>query len=161
MNNFKITLFILFVLIATISITYAAPANVNTNTNSNTSTNSNTVTNTESKHPVSPALGPTVIGSSDSCMGSTSAGAQVIGFGLSIGSTYKDIECNRRKNIIMLHNIGEKELVNALLCTDPIINAAIKAVGSAHQKSVCIKLDKELKKQKPTSVKSTKQKFNE
>src|SRR5574338_1159400 len=137
---------------AALSGSSADVSSTNQNQNTNQSSNMNTVlnsastgdsaasvsiTNNAAKAPRSvkvkstpdvnaPALAS---GGDDICMGSSSAGAGVAGAGISIGSTWTDENCNRRKNATLLANMGHKVTANFLLCEDEAIRKAFAASG--------------------------------
>lgn len=58
-------------------------------------------------------------------MGSTSAGAQAVTFGVSLGSTWTDAACNRRYNAQLLDGLGMTEAAVALLCQDATVERAM------------------------------------
>lgn len=61
---------------------------------------------------IAPSINPTA-----SCMGSTSAGAAGSTFGLSLGSSWTDDDCNFRVTADMLHGWGLKDDALAVLCS--------------------------------------------
>jgi len=83
----------------------------------------------QKRNPVSTAYSGQLVAADDTCMGSTSAGAQAIGFGLSIGSTYQDSDCVRRKDARELHNMGLKDAGIALMCQNANVRKAMLASG--------------------------------
>lgn len=62
--------------------------------------------------------------SAGTCMGSSSVGGQGVGFGVSIGSTWNDDDCNRRRYSAILQSLGETEAAIQLLC----LNKEVKSV---------------------------------
>ena len=62
-------------------------------------------------------------------MGSTSAGAQGVGFGVSLGSTYTDSDCIRRKDARELHNMGHATAAIHLLCQNDAVRQAMEDAG--------------------------------
>ena len=62
-------------------------------------------------------------------MGSTSMGAQGIGFGVSLGSTWHDEDCVRRKDARELHNMGHKVAAIALMCQNDNVREAMENAG--------------------------------
>ena len=62
-------------------------------------------------------------------VGSTSGGASGPGFGVSLGSTWTDEDCERRKNAAILFNMGHAATARHLLCSNPAIAAAFAASG--------------------------------
>lgn len=67
--------------------------------------------------------------SNDTCMGSTSAGLQAPGFGISGGSTWTDKNCVMLKNSRELWNMGLKEAALARMCMDSDNKEAIELSG--------------------------------
>jgi hypothetical protein len=67
--------------------------------------------------------------SNDTCMGSVSAGGSGPGFGISVGSTYKDGNCVMLKNSRELWNMGFKAAAVALMCTDAANKEALELTG--------------------------------
>jgi len=80
--------------------------------------------------PVASAIAPALTSGSDTCMGSSSIGAQGVGLGMSFGSTWTDDNCVMLKNSTMLWNIGKPEAAIALLCGNPQIRKALEASGT-------------------------------
>lgn len=117
--------------------TTAGSANVtgggNANSNSTNSSNGNStnvdVSNNAPASPVSTAAAPALIAAEDTCMGSSSAGAQSMGFGLSLGSTWQDTDCVRRKDARELHNMGHKNAAIALMCQNDKVRKAMEDAG--------------------------------
>lgn len=66
----------------------------------------------------------------DTCMGSTSAGVQAVGFGVSVGSTWVDENCKRLKNSRELRLMGYGEAALALMCQDPAVALAMRTAGT-------------------------------
>ena len=74
-----------------------------------------------------PALSTTL---TETCMGSTSGGISVMGFGGTLGTTWNDAQCVRRLNAReMAQTLGDRDAARALLCQDKDIAAAYAAVG--------------------------------
>ena len=71
-----------------------------------------------------------LVAADDTCMGSSSAGAQGIGFGLSLGSTWTDGDCVRRKDARELHNMGYRPAAIALLCQSETVRKAMATAGT-------------------------------
>jgi hypothetical protein len=66
----------------------------------------------------------------ETCMGSSSGGVSVMGFGISGGSTWKDEECIRRLNSRELaQTLHEYDAAKELLCGNPEINEVYKVLG--------------------------------
>ena len=74
-----------------------------------------------------PALSTTL---TETCMGSTSGGISVMGFGGTLGSTWNDKQCVRRLNAReMAQTLGDRDAARALMCQDADVAAAYQAVG--------------------------------
>jgi len=96
----------------------------------NNAGNSQSVNNeAQKRNPVSTAFAAPLVAAEDTCMGSSSVGGQGVGFGLSVGSTWRDADCVRRKDARELHNMGEPGAALALLCQSADVAAAMKAAG--------------------------------
>ena len=67
--------------------------------------------------------------SNDTCMGSVSVGGAGPGFGISVGSTYKDDNCVMLKNSREMWNMGFKAAAVALMCTDSANKEALEMTG--------------------------------
>lgn len=80
--------------------------------------------------PVASAWAAPLTASNGTCMGSSSMGAQGVGFGVSIGSTWNDAGCDRRYNAQALAAVGMRQAAVALLCQDPNIKAAMETAGT-------------------------------
>lgn len=66
----------------------------------------------------------------ETCMGSTSAGGAGLGFGFSIGSTWRDGECVRRLNARELAaTLGDREAAREVLCANEDIFRVYNALG--------------------------------
>lgn len=75
---------------------------------------------------VAPALTTTF---SETCMGSTSAGAGFAGGAVSIGSTWEDEACIRRLDAREVKSMGDSETAKEIMCGSPEVRAAFKRVG--------------------------------
>jgi hypothetical protein len=76
-----------------------------------------------------PALSTTL---TETCMGSTSGGVSVLGFGGTLGTTWNDNQCVRRLNAReMAQTFGDRDAARALLCQDPDVAEAYAAVGQS------------------------------
>jgi alkylhydroperoxidase/carboxymuconolactone decarboxylase family protein YurZ len=64
------------------------------------------------------------------CLGSVSAGGAGAGFGVSIGGTYVDTECQLRLNARTLATLGYTVAAREEMCLDPQVRAAMLAAGS-------------------------------
>ena len=76
------------------------------------------------RNPVNSAYAGPLTSSDDTCMGSSTAGGQGMTFGLSLGTTWTDDNCVRRKDARELYNMGYKKAAKALHCQDANIKAA-------------------------------------
>lgn len=87
------------------------------------------ITGTQTLKNVPAVSAPALTTSNDTCMGSTSGGAAVAGFGITIGSTWTDTNCKRLKNSRELWNMGMKAGALALLCMDKENREALEMTG--------------------------------
>lgn len=66
----------------------------------------------------------------ETCMGSSSLGGSVLGFGISAGSTWRDIECMRRLNARELANtLGDRQAARELMCGNEDVYRIYNALG--------------------------------
>ena len=72
---------------------------------------------------------PPLVSSNDTCMGSSSGGVGVAGFGLSIGSTWADTNCKMLKNSRELWNMGMRGAALARMCMDAENKEALELSG--------------------------------
>ena len=84
----------------------------------------------QKRAPVSTAFAAPLVAADDTCMGSSSAGGQAVGFGLSVGSTWKDADCVRRKDARELHNMKQYGAALALMCQNADVAAAMQTAGT-------------------------------
>jgi hypothetical protein len=84
----------------------------------------------QKRNPVSTAFAAPLAVGGESCMGSSSAGGQGVGFGLSLGTTWHDKSCERRKDATQLHNMGQQKAALALLCQSDEIAEAMNTAGT-------------------------------
>jgi hypothetical protein len=80
--------------------------------------------------PVMTAYAAPVIATEDTCMGSSSVGAQSMAFGLSVGTTWRDENCQRLKNSRELNAMGFNGAAVALLCVDDDVRDAMTTAGT-------------------------------
>ena len=73
--------------------------------------------------------GPALTSSNDTCMGSTSGGIGVAGFGFSLGSTWTDKNCTMLKNSRELWNMGMRAAAMARMCMDSENKEALELTG--------------------------------
>lgn len=91
----------------------------------------------EADIPVSSAYAPALTSSDDTCMGSSSVGGQGVGFGLSLGTTWEDEDCRRRKNARFFHNTGNTGVAITLMCEDDEVYNAVMVAGTREQRAYC------------------------
>jgi hypothetical protein len=73
------------------------------------------------------AYAPPVTGGTNPCARGASGGGSVAGFGLAIGGSWSDPECERRNLSALLHNQGQPVLAQEVLCeTDTVRRARIR-----------------------------------
>jgi len=65
----------------------------------------------------------------ETCMGSTSAGAGWVGFGFSFGTTWRDSACVRRLDARQLSAIGYNLGAKELMCDSDAVRQALKRAG--------------------------------
>jgi hypothetical protein len=65
----------------------------------------------------------------ETCMGSTSAGAGWVGFGFSFGTTWRDSACVRRLDARQLAAIGYNLGAKELMCDSDAVREALKRAG--------------------------------
>ena len=63
-------------------------------------------------------------------MGSSSIGGQGVGFGLTIGTTWTDTNCQRLKNSRHLASLGFSRAAVALVCVDEDVRDAMASAGT-------------------------------
>lgn len=83
----------------------------------------------QARDPVSTAYAAPLAAANGTCMGSSSAGAQGIGFGLSLGTTWRDDGCDARYDAVALQAIGETVAARVRLCLKPEIAEAFERAG--------------------------------
>jgi hypothetical protein len=106
---------------------------LNTNSNNENSNNDSSQStyyhnSTSISNPNVPSVNiPTVYrgNQSDSCLGSAQGGANTGAFSFSLGSTTRDLNCERIKNVRLLISIGLKDAAVALLMQDSAFASAI------------------------------------
>jgi hypothetical protein len=88
------------------------------------------VAQAQARNPVSTAFAAPLTAAEDTCMGSSSAGGQGVGFGLSLGTTWHDKDCVRRKNARELYNMHQQKAALALLCQSEDVAQAMTTAGT-------------------------------
>lgn len=94
--------------------------------------------------PVSTARAPALTSSNDTCMGSTSVGAQGLLIGLSFGTTWTDNDCITRKDARFIHNTGHRTVALSLMCGKESVRAAVARAGTPEQRAACSITDAEI-----------------
>lgn len=136
-------------MVAALSVASAQPiqtesTNTNTSTNTNNSTSTNTNTNTSDntnknyseststvKSPPPTAVAPAVTTiNNDVCAVVASGAVQTQIFGISMGGTLRDMNCERIKLSKNLFDMGMKVAAVATLCQDERVFAAMMAAGT-------------------------------
>jgi hypothetical protein len=82
-------------------------------------------THNMAKIPIQQAYAAPLSASNGTCMGSSSGGAQGMGFGVSLATTWHDTGCDRRYNAQMLNQLGARDAALALMCQEPQVRAAM------------------------------------
>lgn len=100
-----------------------------TSSSNNSSQNVNVNTYDE-RDPVHTAYAAPLAAGEDTCMGSTSVGAQAVTFGLSFGTTWQDDNCRRLKNSRQLVALGYHRAATALMCVDEDVREAMVEAGT-------------------------------
>jgi hypothetical protein len=67
---------------------------------------------------------------SEVCLGSMSAGGSAAGFGLTVGGTMVDQECQLRMNARTLATLGYNAAAREEMCIDPVVRAAMQSAGT-------------------------------
>ena len=71
---------------------------------------------------------PSIAGGANPCVIGVSGGGAVAGFGISFGMTRNDEGCERRNIAALLHNMGEREVAQEVLCeTESVRQARLRA----------------------------------
>lgn len=125
----------LFVMATTLSIAQpivTESTNTNTNTSNNTNTNrsySDTTSTVKSPPPTAVAPAVTTI-NNDVCAVVASGAVQTQIFGISMGGSFRDMNCERIKLSKNLFDMGMKVAAVATLCQDERVFAAMMAAGT-------------------------------
>ena len=111
------------------TVSNSVPVTANTGVdarNQSTSTN----TGSDLSHAVGMAVAPSLTTTfSETCMGSTSAGAGFAGGAVSIGSTWEDEACIRRLDAREVKSMGDAEAGKEIMCGSSEVRAAFRRVG--------------------------------
>lgn len=106
-------------------------SNAGNNTRTDVTVGGDTVTYAaQERAPVATAYAAPLTASNGTCMGSSSAGAQGIGLGLSFGTTWTDNSCDLRYDAEALRAAGLPAAAQARLCQKPEIAKAMEAAGT-------------------------------
>lgn len=100
-----------------------------TSSSNNSSQNVNVNTYDE-RDPVHTAYAAPLTSGEDTCMGSSSLGAQAVSFGVSLGTTWQDDNCQRLKNSRQLVALGYHRAATALMCVDDDVREAMEEAGT-------------------------------
>ena len=65
----------------------------------------------------------------ETCMGSTSAGGAMVGFGFSFGTTWRDSACVRRLDARQIQSLGYPLGAKEMMCDSASVRAALKRAG--------------------------------
>lgn len=96
-----------------------------------------TLTEAQQRNPVSSAVAPMLVTGSDTCMGSSSGGAQSVSIGVSLGTTWTDQDCVTRKDAVVLQAMGQNELALSLLCGKESMREAVRRTNDANLIALC------------------------
>ena len=80
--------------------------------------------------PVNTAYSAALATSEDTCMGSSSIGGQAVSFGLTIGTTWTDDNCQRLKNSRQLVALGYHRAATSLMCFNDDVREAMIQAGT-------------------------------
>jgi hypothetical protein len=127
------------------TVVFTSPGEVTTNSNITTNSTSNNTNNVITSGTstsivdykgsytiknVPSVSGPPLTTSNDTCMGSSSGGANGPGFGVSFGTTWTDEQCKRLKMSRELWNKGMKAASIAMDCMDAGARSALEMTGT-------------------------------
>jgi hypothetical protein len=76
------------------------------------------------------AYAPPVTGGTNPCTQGLSGGGSVAGFGLAVGGTWSDPNCERRNLSALLHNQGQQALAQEVLCETEAVRNARRRLGT-------------------------------
>ena len=98
----------------------------------------------DSNDTASRAYAPALTSSNDTCMGSTSMGAQGLLIGISFGTTWTDNDCITRKDARFIHNTGHRTVALSLMFGKESVRAAVARAGTPEQRAACSITDAEI-----------------
>ena len=107
--------------------------NANGNNNGNGNSSSATISNRYPQNTPSVFAPGLNAASIESCMGSTSMGGSIAGFGISFGSTTEDRGCQLRLYSRTLYALGHRRAATQILCNDPQVMQALAFQGISCQ----------------------------
>lgn len=76
------------------------------------------------------AYAPPVTGGTNPCTNGVSGGGSVAGFGLALGGSWSDPNCERRNLSALLHNQGQTALAQEVLCETETVRLARQRLGN-------------------------------
>lgn len=79
--------------------------------------------------PVNTAIAPDLAAGADTCLGSASGAVQGSAFGLSLGKTVRDTNCERIRNAKLYAALGDYAAMYATQCADPAQREALTLSG--------------------------------
>ena len=104
---------------------------IETNSNTNSTVNSNLTSETTVKSPPPSAMSPTINNSnSDLCTVGMSGAVQTQILGISVGTTTRDLNCERLKNAKVLYDMGMKVAAVSVLCMDKRVFESMMNAGT-------------------------------
>jgi len=75
------------------------------------------------------AYAPAITGGTNPCQQGVSGGGSVAGFGLALGGSWSDPNCERRNLSALLHNQGQPQLAQEVLCETDTVRQARQRMG--------------------------------
>lgn len=84
------------------------------------------------------AYAPAITGGTNPCTNGVSGGGSVAGFGLALGGSWSDPNCERRNLSALLHNQGQPELAQEVLCETDAVRQARLRMAQAGRGQPCI-----------------------
>jgi hypothetical protein len=109
----------------------ASAANSGSTTGTNSVTFNSTTPSDQTIRNVPNVYAPALAAAgSEVCLGSVSAGGAAAGFGLTVGGTIVDQECQLRMNARTLATLGYNVAAREEMCIDPQVRAAMLAAGT-------------------------------
>jgi hypothetical protein len=76
------------------------------------------------------AYAPAITGGTNPCTNGVSGGGSVAGFGLALGGSWSDPNCERRNLSALLHNQGQPQLAQEVLCETSSVREARLRMGN-------------------------------